>query len=56
MLITAKQGIIIEVKEIKWHDVKMCNYSHPFKQTSTKAPGRIKGVGINLSKQTTLTS
>jgi hypothetical protein len=43
MLIIAKQGIVIEVKEIKWHDVKMCSYSYPFKQTSTQAPGRIKG-------------
>jgi hypothetical protein len=43
MLITTKQGIIIEVKEINWHDVKMCSYSHPFKQTTTQAPGRIKG-------------
>jgi hypothetical protein len=39
----SKKGIIIEVKEIKWHDMKMCNYSHPFKRTSTQAPGRIKG-------------
>jgi hypothetical protein len=43
MLITAKQGIIIRVKERKWHDVKMCSYSHPFKQISIQAPGRIKG-------------
>jgi hypothetical protein len=43
MLITAKQGIIIRVKERKWRDVKMCSYSHPFKQISIQAPGRIKG-------------
>jgi hypothetical protein len=43
MLITAKQGSIIRVKERKWHDVKMCSYSHPFKQISIQAPGRIKG-------------
>jgi hypothetical protein len=43
MLISANQGIIIGVKERKLHDVKMCSYSHPFKQISTQAPGRIKG-------------
>jgi hypothetical protein len=43
MLISANQGIIIGVKEIKLHDVKMCSYPHPFKKISTQAPGRTKG-------------